>query len=77
MWDSLTYYFQTTTSHIYVHWDSFVDVEELGNVHHGTGIESYSIAIGTNFRRLNSNWILNFRHILHLGVLGPEIGYIN
>ena len=41
--------FQTTTSHMYVHWDSFVDVEELGHAHHGSGIEYYTLAIGNIF----------------------------
>ncbi|XP_078696304.1 uncharacterized protein LOC144924691 isoform X1 [Branchiostoma floridae x Branchiostoma belcheri] len=40
--------FQTSTSELYVYWDSFVDVEEHGVSSHHSGIQKYELAIGSS-----------------------------
>ncbi|XP_066275498.1 uncharacterized protein [Branchiostoma lanceolatum] len=40
--------FQTSTSELYVYWDSFVDVEEHGMSSHRSGIQKYELAIGSS-----------------------------
>ncbi|XP_076085163.1 uncharacterized protein LOC143055975 isoform X1 [Mytilus galloprovincialis] len=39
--------FQTTTSYIFVNWESFLDVEEYSTASHSTGIRQYQVAIGS------------------------------
>ncbi|XP_033751510.1 LOW QUALITY PROTEIN: uncharacterized protein LOC117335547 [Pecten maximus] len=39
--------YQTTLTDIYVNWETFVDVEELGTTPHSTGIQAYNVSIGT------------------------------
>ncbi|CAC5370733.1 unnamed protein product [Mytilus coruscus] len=39
--------YQTTTTHLYVNWDGFRDVEEYGVGPHSTGIKEYILGIGT------------------------------
>ncbi|XP_063408929.1 uncharacterized protein LOC134692410 [Mytilus trossulus] len=43
----IQYKFQTTTSDIFVNWESFMDVEEHGTASHITGIRQYQVAIGS------------------------------
>ncbi|XP_076085244.1 uncharacterized protein LOC143056054 isoform X2 [Mytilus galloprovincialis] len=43
----IQYKFQTTTSDIFVNWESFMDVEEYGTASHSTGIRQYQVAIGS------------------------------
>ncbi|XP_078696223.1 uncharacterized protein LOC144924666 [Branchiostoma floridae x Branchiostoma belcheri] len=40
--------FQTSTSELYVYWDSFIDVEEHGMSSHHSGIQKYELAIGSS-----------------------------
>ena len=37
---------QTSSSDIFVSWDSFTDVEEQGNSMHSSGINKYLISVG-------------------------------
>ncbi|XP_021356985.1 uncharacterized protein LOC110452658 [Mizuhopecten yessoensis] len=39
--------FQTTLTDIYVNWETFVDVEEYSTASHSTGIQAYTVSIGT------------------------------
>ncbi|KAI8487523.1 hypothetical protein Bbelb_347570 [Branchiostoma belcheri] len=40
--------YQTSSSELYVYWDSFVDVEEHGMSSHHSGIQKYELAIGSS-----------------------------
>ncbi|CAH1259452.1 Hypp2286 [Branchiostoma lanceolatum] len=40
--------FQTSTSELYVFWDSFADVEDHGMSSHRSGIQKYELAIGSS-----------------------------
>ncbi|XP_061176006.1 uncharacterized protein LOC133184957 [Saccostrea echinata] len=41
--------YQTSTTDIYVTWDSFKDVEEFQTTSHATGVKNYELGIGTSF----------------------------
>ncbi|XP_053398434.1 uncharacterized protein LOC128556766 [Mercenaria mercenaria] len=41
------YLFQTSTSELTVHWNSFIDVEEEGYAAHVSGVTHYKVALGT------------------------------
>ncbi|KAK3099491.1 hypothetical protein FSP39_005250, partial [Pinctada imbricata] len=40
--------YQTSTSDMYVNWQSFRDVEELNDVPHSSGIQDYQLGLGTS-----------------------------
>lgn len=41
-----TFHLQTSTSVLYVNWETFQDVEEFQTISHASGIQNYQLGIG-------------------------------
>lgn len=45
----LAFLLQTSTSVLYVNWETFQDVEEFQTISHASGIQNYQLGIGKIF----------------------------
>lgn len=45
----LAFLLQTSTSVLYVNWETFQDVEEFQTISHASGIQNYQLGIGMIF----------------------------